>query len=56
VSFCRAEGRWRSGIAACDVCGHEWAAVAPVGVEALECPNCGAMAGAYVEGAPGDLA
>lgn len=24
----------------CDLCGYEWIAVRPEGVEKLECPNC----------------
>lgn len=27
----------------CDLCGHIWVAVRPVGVEQLECPNCGTI-------------
>lgn len=27
----------------CDLCGHSWVAVRPLGVEKLECPNCGNM-------------
>lgn len=25
----------------CDMCGHEWTAVAPVGAMGVECPACG---------------
>ena len=27
----------------CDVCGHTWVAVAPVGCKGKECPQCGFM-------------
>lgn len=39
------EGPHLSGEALCDACGHHWAAVAPVGVVHLECPNCRRMWG-----------
>lgn len=29
-----------AGEAVCLGCGHEWAAVAPAGVDVLECPKC----------------
>lgn len=32
-----------SGVARCLECGHEHAAVAPVGVTDMECPACGLM-------------
>jgi hypothetical protein len=35
------DGPHMSGEAFCGACGHEWAAVAPVGDEDhMECPNC----------------
>lgn len=34
-----------SGSARCAACGHEWAAVAPVGVHELECPACASTKG-----------
>lgn len=27
----------------CDLCSHQWVAVRPLGLEKLECPNCGNM-------------
>lgn len=36
-----------SGPARCLHCGHEWVAVAPVGVDFLECPACGLEKGVY---------
>ena len=36
------------GKAKCLVCGHEWHAVAPVGVDSLECSECHAMRGYFV--------
>lgn len=37
------------GVARCDVCTHEVVAVAPVGTDDMECPNCGALAVNYLE-------
>lgn len=34
-----------SGAAKCAACGHEWVAVAPVGVHELECPACSCTKG-----------
>lgn len=42
-----ADGPHLSGPAVCGWCGHEWAAVAPVGSVHLECPGCGRLWGAY---------
>ncbi len=36
-----------SGEARCMLCGHEWQAVAPVGVPWLECPACRYMKGHF---------
>jgi Zn finger protein HypA/HybF involved in hydrogenase expression len=36
-----------SGTAKCMDCGHEWPAVAPIGVCTLECPKCGTMRGTW---------
>ena len=38
----------RSGMACCLNCKNEWAAVAPIGTVALECPECRTMQGIYV--------
>lgn len=27
----------------CPICGHEWDAIAPVGIKGLPCPACGAF-------------
>ena len=35
------------GEALCIGCGHEWQAVAPVGVTRFECPECHAMKGLW---------
>lgn len=35
------------GPAICLKCGHEWVAVAPVGVTGLECPKCGLNTGDF---------
>ncbi len=37
-----------SGEAACLVCKHKWAAVAPVGTHEFECPQCGSFKGYMV--------
>lgn len=37
----------RSGPARCMNCKHEWEAVAPIGVTALECPKCLTSHGLY---------
>lgn len=37
-----------TGEARCTSCRHEWVAVAPVGVDWLECPACSLMKGRYV--------
>lgn len=34
-----------SGDAFCLKCGHEWVAVAPIGVTHLQCPECKTMKG-----------
>lgn len=31
---------WESSMVKCDLCGHEWIAVRPEGLQKLECPNC----------------
>ena len=36
-----------SGEAVCTGCGHEWVAVAPVGMTQLECPECGSSKGLF---------
>lgn len=36
-----------SGEAFCIGCGHEWVAVAPVGVTHLQCPECKTMKGHF---------
>lgn len=36
-----------AGEAFCLQCGHEWVAVAPIGVVHLNCPNCGTCKGLY---------
>ena len=36
-----------AGAAQCLGCGHEWTAVAPVGVQTLECPSCGLDKGTW---------
>ena len=35
------------GAAVCMNCRHTWAAVAPIGTEQLECPNCGTLKGFF---------
>jgi DnaJ-class molecular chaperone len=35
-----AHGPHAHGFAQCDACGHRWAAVWPLGADALECPQC----------------
>lgn len=37
-----------NGKARCMACRHEWQAVAPVGVNWMECPACGTMKGRYM--------
>jgi rubrerythrin len=46
-----ADGPHLAGVVACRVCGHRWAAVAPLvtGLSDGECPRCGAMASEPVE-------
>ena len=39
-----AEG-WSTGLVKCDLCGHEWIAVFPSGLDRLECPHCQNLAG-----------
>ena len=34
-----------TGPCRCLKCGHKWEGVVPIGVDALECPDCGEMAG-----------
>ncbi|MEH6483041.1 MULTISPECIES: hypothetical protein [Pseudomonas] len=46
VEFGRKEPH-ASGEAICRNCKHEWAAVAPVGVTQLECPECSTEQGAF---------
>lgn len=36
-----------SGYGKCISCRHEWVSVAPVGVTALECPQCETMTGVW---------
>ena len=36
-----------SGEAQCGACGHEWSAVADVGVVHFDCPHCGRMWGTF---------
>ena len=36
-----------SGAAACMVCHHSWVAVAPIGTNELECPECHTMKGLF---------
>lgn len=36
-----------SGEAVCGACGHEWQAVASVGVVILECPECNRAFGSF---------
>lgn len=36
-----------AGEARCLSCGHRWAAVAPVGADWLECPQCGLEKGVF---------
>lgn len=36
-----------SGPAVCLACGHQWTAVAPTGVDCLECPGCHTHRGVY---------
>ena len=38
----------QQGYVACMACGKDWVAVWPVGVTALECPECGKMEGELV--------
>jgi hypothetical protein len=37
-----------SGAAACMVCHHSWAGVAPIGTHDLECPECHSTKGYFV--------
>ena len=32
---------WMAGLAECNECDNQWAAVWPLGAEGLECPRCG---------------
>ena len=41
------DGPHCSGEAKCIACGHDWVAVAPVGVVHFECPSCSLMRGAF---------
>lgn len=36
-----------AGQAICGACGHEWEAVARVGADHLDCPNCGRLWGVF---------
>lgn len=36
-----------AGNAKCLACAHEWVAVSPTGVAALECPGCGLHKGVF---------
>jgi len=38
----------KEGTAICANCGHEWVAIAPLGVMELECPECRCMKGYFV--------
>lgn len=46
--------RWMSARVRCRKCDHEWAAVAPVVVEYLECPECHHMTPAPAVPLPGE--
>jgi len=37
-----------AGKAKCTACSHNWAAVAPVGTDRLECPNCQTLRGVWL--------
>jgi predicted RNA-binding Zn-ribbon protein involved in translation (DUF1610 family) len=43
----RAHRQHGHGEAFCIGCGHTWQAVAPTGTTRFECPECGAMKGAW---------
>ena len=34
---------FEASLVCCDLCGYKWAAVRPMGIEKLECPNCSNM-------------
>lgn len=38
---------FREGQARCLACGHQWHAVARVGVDALQCPGCDTIRGVF---------
>ena len=42
-----ADGPHCEGQAFCGACGHEWVAVAPIGVVHLDCPECGRRWGLF---------
>ncbi len=42
-------GLWEQGWVVCKGCGHEWVAVRPTGLLALECPRCGVMDADYTD-------
>lgn len=37
-----------TGKARCLQCEHEWISVSPVGVDALECPECNTLHGVFI--------
>lgn len=37
-----------TGVGRCVSCRHEWRAVAPVGVDWMQCPSCGLMRGRFM--------
>lgn len=45
--------KWAAGMVTCRLCGHKWAAVAPVCVrKRLQCPNCEEMTGVAADVMP----
>ena len=42
-------GLWETSGVVCKACAHEWVAVRPAGLLALECPRCGAMEADYTD-------
>jgi ribosomal protein L32 len=47
IPFKKSQEQHGSGPAFCIACAHEWVAVAPTGVTALECPACKTQKGRY---------
>lgn len=47
IPFRNREEPHMDGDAKCIGCGHQWHAVAPVGVWQLECPSCETMKGVF---------